>query len=155
MLLSESAAISQKLIERSRLDGDCWLWETRSGRINKNWYGGFYINGKKYYAHRASFELFNGPLEDRKFICHTCDCMACINPSHLWQGTPKENSQDMSKKCRSSKQERNPCSKLTMHKASQIRTLYSTGKYTLQELANRFGSSKTRVFDVVKNRRWL
>lgn len=61
----------------------CWEW---IGRIH-NGYGTF--NGK--WAHRVSYALFNGPIEENRQIDHTCRNRTCTNPSHLRQVTASEN----------------------------------------------------------------
>ena len=45
-------------------------------------------------AHRFSFKLFYGYLDDDKLVLHSCHNPICVNPSHLRQGTPMENTID-------------------------------------------------------------
>lgn len=71
----------------------CWLW-TGSTR-SKMHYGWFKVNGKRKAAHRFAYETFNGPIAEGKIIMHTCDTPKCVNPSHLIQGTHKDNIRDM------------------------------------------------------------
>lgn len=78
--------------------GDCWLWK---GKKNSWKYGEIMVNGHRYPAHRVSYELFVGPIENDKIMLHLCDMPPCINPQHLSPGTDLENSQDMVKKGRS------------------------------------------------------
>ena len=70
----------------------CWLW-TGSTR-GATHYGWFKVNGKRKASHRFAYETFNGPIAEGKIIMHTCDVPRCVNPSHLIQGTYKDNMQD-------------------------------------------------------------
>jgi hypothetical protein len=75
----------------------CWNW-THSK--NKFGHGMFSFQGKTIGAHRFSFDLHKGSLPHNLFVCHSCDNPSCVNPSHLWLGTAKDNAQDMIKKGR-------------------------------------------------------
>lgn len=85
-----------KYVEK-RGDSDCWEW---TGARYKNGYGHFNNGRESGYAHRLSFSLFRGPVPKRKHVCHSCDNPPCVNPSHLWIGTAKDNAMDRQKKGR-------------------------------------------------------
>ena len=51
-------------------------------------------------ANRLAYMHFIGPLANDKLACHHCDTPACINPEHLFEGTPQQNSTDMVSKKR-------------------------------------------------------
>lgn len=74
----------------------CWLW---LGNINYLGYG-MVRDGRMRSAHRASFEVFRGPIPDGMDILHRCDVRCCINPDHLWLGSHRDNMRDMRTKGR-------------------------------------------------------
>lgn len=78
----------EKLFKRISMSGDCWVW---NGSRTNGGYGYLTIHSNKYLAHRVSFSIFNGDLDNSLVIDHTCKNRACINPDHLRQVTIKEN----------------------------------------------------------------
>jgi hypothetical protein len=108
--------------------GRCW-----------NWLGGLYANGYGQFrgqrAHRVAYQLSIGPIQKGIQILHRCDNPQCVNPAHLFPGTPKDNMADKVAKGRWSggrpsdtiSGELNPRSKLTQSQVEQARSLYSSG----------------------------
>ena len=71
--------------------GDCWEWkagtfESGYGRIHSP-------DGWSEMAHRVAYRLTYGRPENN--VLHKCDNKLCVNPSHLYDGTPRDNQLDI------------------------------------------------------------
>jgi hypothetical protein len=76
---------------------DCWVWE---GTKNYAGYGYLNLSGIRVKAHRVMWMIYNHDIPEGKIICHQCDNPGCVNPNHLFLGTLKDNSVDMTNKGR-------------------------------------------------------
>ena len=75
----------------------CWNW---TGKKNWKGYGVFWACGRYVGAHRFSYYAYRGSIPNGLFVCHICDNPGCVNPSHLFLGTARDNTQDSIRKGR-------------------------------------------------------
>lgn len=124
----------------------CWLW---TGSITGRGYGSIKDKYKTRSAHKASYEIHNGEVPKGMFVCHTCDTPSCVNPQHLFLGTPADNMLDKVKKGRQSKLrgESHPSNKLSVDDVLFIRSsslrnveltkMFNVHNATISEIRNR------------------
>lgn len=137
----------------------CWEWQ---GTCGTGGYGQVNVVSKKtgHYtttkAHRFSWELHFGPFPKSLCVCHKCDNPPCVNPYHLFLGTPKENTADLIRKGRRQDQlgESNPFSVLNEELVREIRRLYENGLCGQRELSRRYGVSRGTIQAVVHRITW-
>ena len=79
----------------------CTQWP---GALNSKGYP--QLNGVR--IHRAVYLFVHGYIPPGMSVCHHCDNPCCIDATHLWLGTPAENTADMVAKGRSTAR---PCAK--------------------------------------------
>lgn len=128
----------------------CWPWQ---GTTMANGYGQFIYHGKHYYAHRVSYELFHGEAPGKGFVCHTCDNKLCVNPAHLYLGTPATNLADALERGRFPIGEDAGQAKLSEEQVKDVFTLWNNGK-TQEEIADLYGVSGTTIHAIIAGRNW-
>ena len=83
-------------------ENGCWLW-TGARRPGTHPYGkiGFEWQGQKIQlAHRFAWLRKHGELDPEVKVLHSCDNPPCVNPTHIYEGTPKQNTGDMFSRAR-------------------------------------------------------
>jgi hypothetical protein len=129
---------------------ECWLW---TGALAWG-YGKVHMENGMERAHRVSYRIVHGDIPEGLCVCHTCDVRNCVNPSHLFLGTRKDNQQDMMRKGRSTFGERHASSKLKEKDVLAIIDLYKSGNYTQRELGNAHGISQRQIHRIVTKKSW-
>lgn len=82
----------------------CWLWR---GRCDRKGYGLW----RSHLAHRESWRRERGPIDGGLLVLHICDQHACVNPTHLYLGTTRENAIDASVRGRLASPRKERCPK--------------------------------------------
>lgn len=134
-------------------ENGCWEW---IGAKDGGGYGMGVTDGKKYKAHRYSWEYYYGEIPNGMWVLHKCDNPSCVRPSHLFLGTNQDNMNDKTKKERQSRLfgDRNGRSIMTKEKVIEMRTMYSSGKYSYRKLSTIFGISMTQTGRILKRESW-
>ena len=78
--------------KRIVIENDCWLWQKAT---NKQGHGITTFKGKSFTAHRLSYVMHVGEIEDGLVVRHLCENKGCCNPEHLTLGTQKDNYYDI------------------------------------------------------------
>jgi len=136
-----------------RGEDECWNW---IGSLDTLGRGIIVIKRVNKVSPRIAYQLSYGVDPGEHWVLYTCDNPACVNPKHLYLGTPKNNAQDRRKRHRDiyGRGDNSRYHKLSQLIANQIRQDYIPRKVSAQKLADRFGVSKKCVLNILHNRTW-
>ncbi len=125
----------------------CWEWNWLK---DKDGYGLFPYAKVMYRAPKIALALDGRPAANGQYACHTCDNPGCVRPSHLYPGTPLQNSADAKSRNRTSRGEKVHFSKITEDLVRQIR--FAQG--THEKIALEFGISRGNVSLIRARKTW-
>jgi HNH endonuclease len=124
----------------------CWFWlGGKQGNDPQHSYGRIQIGNHKWYAHRVSYEIYNGPISNGDVIRHRCDNPNCVNPAHLLSGTQADNLADCKNRGRNATGENNGRSKLTDKEVLEILDLAGCRLFTQREISNWYGCAQATI----------
>lgn len=131
-------------------ESGCWIW---TKNLFNNGYGCLTWNNNREGAHRFSYAHFKGAFDSSLFVCHKCDNPSCVNPEHLFLGTPEENFDDMRKKRRHGIGSRNGRAKLTEKDVLDIRAAEPVRGMS-PRLSRKYGVSVTMIRYIREGKTW-
>lgn len=129
---------------------ECWLWQASIS----NGYGNLTYKNKSYIASRVSYQLYIGEIKSNMFVCHKCDNPLCVNPNHLFLGSPTDNVKDMMSKQRSAKGEDHSQAKLINSDVVKIKEMLKKQNFTDQTIADLFNVKRETINRIKLNKAW-
>jgi len=135
-----------------RQENGCLLW---TKKLIKRGYGCTSYDGKNITSHRCSWIIHKGPIPKGMCVLHKCDVPGCVEITHLFLGTPKDNVIDMCQKGRKPirRGELSNFAKLKEEDVIEIKKLLRE-KVTQEEIAKSFNVSRGAISDISLKRNW-
>jgi predicted XRE-type DNA-binding protein len=102
------------------------------------------------------FELHFGEIPLGIYVCHRCDNPKCINPEHLFLGTPKDNMNDKMKKGRNFnvKGSQHGQAKLDEEKVLEIKRLLAEKNLTQKKIGEKYGVNQNTISLIKSGKIW-
>lgn len=129
-----------RFFQKVDASGECWEW---TAHTNNDGYGMFWFEGRNIGAHRMSWMLEHGETPD-DWVLHKCGNRKCVNPKHLYRGSPLDNARDCTR-------DGNQCGgrqkKITLEGAYEIRRLRAQG-VKQQDLADMFDVRQGHIANI-------
>jgi hypothetical protein len=134
-------------------DDDCWPW---LGGIARGGYGVITVNRTVWSTHRLAWTVTSGEIPNEALVCHKCDNPPCCNPSHLFLGTHKDNSDDMHSKGRARPPHgvKHPRAKLTDVDVLELRAAAANGTLVFRDAIRRYRVCQSTIRRAIDRANW-
>lgn len=152
--MSMNKPVIDRFNERYVIDAATGCWNWAKGK-DKDGYGKFsHKEAPNDRAHRFSYSTFVGEIPKGMHICHRCDNPSCVNPTHLFLGTNRENTLDRVIKRRSACGEGGGNVKLINEQVSAIFDMHQKLGYSKKKIARLFGITDGNVEWILSGHTW-
>lgn len=132
----------------------CWLWVGGYGGPEQRGYFRTTQPRRWAQASRLAWAIWRGDIPEGLCVLHRCDMNICVNPSHLFLGTVKDNVADKMAKGRQACGAAHGSAKLSAADVVAIRDEYARGGVSMAALAVRYGVSVEPIHGIVRHRYW-
>ena len=132
---------------------ECWMW---TAGTDDDGYGIFGTEGTTAAkAHRVAYVLHYGVDPGPLQVLHRCDTPGCVNPRHLYVGTPMDNMQDKIVRGRDRylRGEECPQAQLTARKVKNIRRLRDQ-HVAVKTIARQYRTTVSNVNAIIYRKSW-
>lgn len=130
---------------------DCWPW---AGATDSLGYGRIKLDNRarSVLVHRFSWHLAFGKWP-ADCLLHRCDNPTCVNPRHLFEGSRKDNVDDMIAKGRMPRGAKRGHAKLTDEKVKRILLFIAAGR-SCTSIAKRYSVARNVIRGIKSGTRW-
>lgn len=90
----KTKSLQQKILDNISVvsESGCWIW---TGSLANEGYATITHNKRRIMVHREIRHIFAGEqIRQGQWACHTCDVRCCVNPEHIYYGSPRDNAID-------------------------------------------------------------
>ena len=143
--MGETNTLLKRFMDKVLISDGCWEW---TASRDHNGYGKLNIGNRRHEkASRIAYRLFCGRIPIGKMALHHCDNPGCVNPSHLYLGTQKENAHDRNVRGRTSVGSKHPGAILSESDVVALRATRDKTDLSFKVIGRYFGVSGEQVDD--------
>jgi hypothetical protein len=124
---------------------------------DKNGYTRFQLNKHPIRCNRFMYQIWHQEEDiTGLFVCHKCDNPWCVNPDHLWVGTPQDNMSDKKNKKRQTKGSMFSTAKLTESNIEEMLTKILSGDFkSATNISKHYNVKPTIIYNILHERKWI